>query len=235
VNIPSEVARHVETSEEFHAPEVAGLNQPLSGSRIAVGAVFHEMRNVCGAIAVVHQNLAHSGLPAGNKDFSALGNLATALERIASVNVRQTTTSATEVDLIVLLDELKIVVTPLLQEGNILTHWIVEPGLPLVWADRPSLMQIFPNLITNNTTWTHLFHRSHYRKCENTENKAMRDGNRMKFDVILFFLVFGAASQLVVDARTARPLCLHCCSLLRRWEWGLAPTRTPARRPEIVR
>ena len=141
----------LDASEELRAHEVSGLNQLLSGSRIAVGAVFHEVRNVCGAIAVVHQNLAHGGLLEGNKDFEALGSLATALERIASVNVRQTTTPAREVDLTVLLDELRIVVTPSLQKGNVFTEWIVEPGLPLVWADRPSLMQVFLNLITNST------------------------------------------------------------------------------------
>jgi len=141
----------LDASEDLRAHEVSGLNQLLSGSRIAVGAVFHEMRNVCGAIAVVHQNLAHGGLLTGNKDFEALGSLAVALERIANVNIRETTSHATEVDLTVLLDELKIVVTPSLQEESILTQWIVEPDLPLVLADRPSLMQVFLNLITNST------------------------------------------------------------------------------------
>jgi two-component system sensor kinase FixL len=141
----------LDASEDLRAHEVSGLQQLLSGSRIAVGAVFHEIRNVCGAIAVVHQNLARSGLLAGNKDFEALGSLAVALERIASVNVRQTTAQAKEVDLAVLLDELKIVVTPSLQEEEIETQWIVEPGLPLVWADRSSLMQVFLNLIANST------------------------------------------------------------------------------------
>jgi PAS domain S-box-containing protein len=140
----------LDASEDLRTHEVSGLNQLLSGSRIAVGAAFHEIRNVCGAITVVHQNLARGGMLAANKDFEALGNLAVALERIASVNVRQATTQATEVDLTVLLDELKIVVTPLLQEDGILTQWIVESGLPLVWADRPSLMQVFLNLVTNS-------------------------------------------------------------------------------------
>jgi PAS domain S-box-containing protein len=140
----------LDASEDLRTHEVSGLNQLLSGSRIAVGAVLHEMRNVCGAIAVVHQNLAHGGLLAGNKDFEALGSLAVALERIANVNIRETTAQATELDLTILLDELKIVVAPLLQEESILTQWIVEPGLPLVWADRPSLMQVFLNLVTNS-------------------------------------------------------------------------------------
>jgi two-component system, LuxR family, sensor kinase FixL len=137
-------------SEEFRTHEVSGLHQLLAGSRIAVSAVSHEIRNVSSAIGAVHQNLAHDGSLAGNKDFEALGNLIGALERIASVNLRQSSDQATEVDLSAVLDELKIVVTPSLQEENIEAEWIVEPGLPLVWADRPSLMQVFLNLITNS-------------------------------------------------------------------------------------
>jgi len=140
----------LDASEEFRTHEVSGLHQLLAGSRLAIGAVSHEIRNACGAIAVVHQNLAHSGLLAGNKDFEALGNLVVALERIASVNLRQSTNQAAEVDLAALLDELKIVVAPSLHEEDIVAHWTVEPGLPLVWADRPSLMQVFLNLITNS-------------------------------------------------------------------------------------
>jgi two-component system sensor kinase FixL len=140
----------LDASEEFRTHEVSGLHQLLAGSRIAIGAVSHEIRNVSGAIAAVHQNLAHCGLLAGNKDFEALGNLIVALERIASVNLRQSTDSTTEVDLAALLDELKIVVAPSLLEEDIEVRWTVEPGLPLVWADRPSLMQVFLNLITNS-------------------------------------------------------------------------------------
>lgn len=140
----------LDASEEFRTNEVSGLHQLLAGSRIAIGAVSHEIRNVSGAIAAVHRNLANGGLVAGNKDFEALGNLIVALERIASVNLRQSSDQATEVDLAALLDELKIVVAPTLQEENIVAQWTVEPGLPLVWADRSSLMQVFLNLFTNS-------------------------------------------------------------------------------------
>lgn len=140
----------LDTSEDLRAHEVSGLQQLLAGSRIAVGAVFHEVRNVCNAIALVHQNLAQTNMLQGNKDFDALRSLVIALERIANVSVRQATTSATEIDLTILLEELKIVVAPALQEESITTQWRVEPGLPLVWADRPSLMQVFLNLVTNS-------------------------------------------------------------------------------------
>ena len=105
---------------------------------------------MCGAIAVVHQNLQQVDSLSGNKDFEALGSLAAALQRIASVDVRQTATQATEVDLAVLLDELRIVVTPSLEEESISAEWVVEAGLPSVWADPPSLMQVFLNLTTNS-------------------------------------------------------------------------------------
>ena len=137
-------------SEDFRTHEVAGLHQLLAGSRIAIGAVSHEIRNVCGAIAVVHRNLANGRLLAGNKDFEALGNLVLALERIASVNLRQSSDQAEEVDLAAVLDDLRIVVAPTLREEDIEDHWDVEPDLPPVWADRGNLMQVFLNLITNS-------------------------------------------------------------------------------------
>jgi PAS domain S-box-containing protein len=140
----------LDASEELRTHEVSGLHQLLAGSRIAIGAVSHEIRNVCAAIAAVHQNLAHSGLLAGNKDFEALGNLIVALERIASLNLRQSGNHATEIDLAALLDELRIVIAPSLLEENIAAQWTIEPDLPLVWADRPSLMQALLNLTTNS-------------------------------------------------------------------------------------
>lgn len=140
----------LDASEDLRTQEVAGLHQLLAGSRIAIGAFSHEIRNVCGAIAAVHQNLQRSGLALGNKDFEALGNLIAALERIANVNLRQTANHASEVDLAALLEELKIVIDPTLEEENITAHWINDPGLPLVWADRSILMQVFLNLTTNS-------------------------------------------------------------------------------------
>lgn len=140
----------LDASEDLRSHEVSGLHQLLSGSRIAIGAVSHEIRNVCGAIGLVHQNLVRQGHLAGDRDFEALGNLIAGLERIANLNLRQSTTEAGEVDLTALLDELRIVMTPALDEDSISSHWNAESGLPLVWADRSSLMQVFLNLVTNS-------------------------------------------------------------------------------------
>jgi two-component system, LuxR family, sensor kinase FixL len=140
----------LDASEEFRTHEVAGLHQLLAASRLAIGAVSHEIRNICGAIEAVHQNLARSPSLAANRDFEALGNLIAALARIASIDLRQTASRATEVDLAALLDELRIVISPMLEEKAISLAWRVDPDLPPVWADRPSLMQVFLNLTTNS-------------------------------------------------------------------------------------
>jgi two-component system, LuxR family, sensor kinase FixL len=140
----------LDASEELRTREEASLHQMLTGSRIAVGAVSHEIRNVCGAIAVVHQNLSRSELLAQNKDFEALGSLVLALERIAAVDLRQSSDKATEVDLITVLDDLKIVIGSALREEGIECAWILEPDLPPVWADQTNLIQVFLNLTTNS-------------------------------------------------------------------------------------
>ncbi|MBT9332311.1 ATP-binding protein [Paracidobacterium acidisoli] len=140
----------LDTSEEFRTHEESSLHQVLAGSRIAVGAVSHEIRNVCGAIAAVHQNLSRSGLLAQNKDFEALGNLVLALERIADVDLRQSSDQGAEIDLTSILDDFRIVISPSLREEGIESSWNIEPNLPLVWADRSSVMQVFLNLVTNS-------------------------------------------------------------------------------------
>ena len=147
---PRLAAMVVDVSDDLRNREETSLHQLLAGSRILVGAVSHEIRNVCGAIAMAHANLARSGALAGSKDFEALGKLIGALERIAAMDLRQMADQASSVDLYSLLDEFLIVVGPSLEEENIRLTLETEPGLPIVWADRQSLLQVFLNLTKNS-------------------------------------------------------------------------------------
>jgi len=140
----------LDASEDLRTREEASLHQMLAGSRIAVGAVSHEIRNVCGAIAVVHQNLARTESLGHSKDFEALGSLVLALERIASVDLRQSGEQSTEVDLASVLDDLRIVIAPSLRDEGVEGVWRLAEDLPLVWADRGTLMQVFLNITTNS-------------------------------------------------------------------------------------
>jgi C4-dicarboxylate-specific signal transduction histidine kinase len=55
-----------------------------------------------------------------------------------------------EVDLLALLDDLRIVIAPSLQDKGIECAWKLDAELPLVWADGTNLMQVFLNLTTNS-------------------------------------------------------------------------------------
>jgi two-component system, LuxR family, sensor kinase FixL len=121
----------LDASEELRTREESSLHQMLAGSRIAVGAVSHEVRNICGAIAVVHQNLSQSQLLTGNKDFEALGNLVVGLERIAAVDLRPYSEQTSEVDLTTVLDDVRIVIAPSLEGSG--ANRSVSSGRVVFW------------------------------------------------------------------------------------------------------
>ena len=147
---PRLAAMVLDTSEDLRTHEESAFHQMLTSSRIMVAAVSHEVRNVCGAIALVHENLARSGKLKENKDFETLGTLVLALERIAAMELRQTASHAASAEVQPLLDELRIVIESSLREGGVTSQWEVEDDLPPVWADRQSLMQVFLNLTKNS-------------------------------------------------------------------------------------
>src|SRR5580693_9098965 len=90
---PRLAALLVDASEHLREREESSLQQLLAGSRILVAAVSHEVRNVCGAIGVVHENLLRNGSLRGNQDFEALGSLVETLAKIASLELKQSTGS----------------------------------------------------------------------------------------------------------------------------------------------
>lgn len=151
---PRLAAMVVDGSEDLRNREELSLQQLLAGSRILVGAVSHEIRNVCGAIAMAHANLSRNAAlkPSleKNKDFEALGSLILALEKIAAMDLRQVTDQASSVDLGSLLEEFRIVAEPSLEDQDIQLRIDIDPAMPLVWADRQSLLQVFLNLTKNS-------------------------------------------------------------------------------------
>ena len=147
---PRLAAMVLDTSEDLRTHEESSFHQILASSRIMVAAISHEVRNVCGAIALVHENLARSGKLKENKDFETLGTLVLALERIAGMDLRQTSSHAARVEVQPLVDELRIVMESPLRDNGVCTRWEIEEDLPAVWADRQSLMQVFLNLTKNS-------------------------------------------------------------------------------------
>jgi signal transduction histidine kinase len=87
-----------------------------------------------------------------NQDFEVLGSLVEALNKIASLELRQSTGGfeAKMVDLTEILDEARIVLEPYCAESDITVHWKIPENLPYVWGDRHGLMQVLLNLTKNS-------------------------------------------------------------------------------------
>jgi two-component system, LuxR family, sensor kinase FixL len=149
---PRLAAMLVDSSEELRDKEESSFHYLLVASRLAVGVVSHEIRNLCGAISVVYENLSRNGELVESEDFRALGNLVEGLGKIATLELRQSTGSEemASVDLGSVLDELRIVTVPSLRESGVLVRWHVPKTLPRVWAERHNLLQVLLNLTKNS-------------------------------------------------------------------------------------
>jgi PAS domain S-box-containing protein len=170
---PRLAALLVDTSEHLREREETSLQQLLAGSRVLVAAVSHEVRNVCGAIGMMHENLLRKGSLRGDQDFEALGSLVETLSKIASLELRQSVGAfdPSGVDLKEVLTDLRIVLQPICEESDIELKWNVPEELPRVQADRHSLFQVLLNLMKNSQ-----------RALETTDRKSIEISVSMKPD-----------------------------------------------------
>ena len=101
----------VDSSEEMREREEQSFRQLSEGNRIAAAAVFHEVRNLCGAISVISSNLKEKHVMTQDEDIQALTSLAGGLEKIVAVELRSRTGDTVgEVALSSVLDDLRIVI-----------------------------------------------------------------------------------------------------------------------------
>lgn len=140
----------VDLSEDLRNREDLSLNHLLKNTRIMMSAVAHEIRNVSGAVLVVHKNLSRIRSLEANEDFRALGGLLQSLERLSSLELGSAAQNGEAVELTSLLGEFRILIESTYHESNIQVRWDVPPRLPLVWADRYGLLQVFLNLARNS-------------------------------------------------------------------------------------
>jgi PAS domain S-box-containing protein len=141
----------VDLSEDLRSREDLNLDYLLTNTRILMSAVSHEIRNLCGAALVVHKNLAKVSELRGNVDFEALGTLIHGLEQISSMELRGSTEQRkTAIELTSVLDELRVLIETVGHEQEISMQWDESGAVPLVWADRYGLLQVFLNLAKNS-------------------------------------------------------------------------------------
>jgi PAS domain S-box-containing protein len=141
----------VDLSEDLRSREDLNLDYLLTNTRILMSAVSHEIRNLCGAALIVHKNLTKVSELRGNVDFEALGTLIHGLEQISAMELRGSSKQRrVAIELTSVLDELRVLIEAVGHEQDISMQWEESGTVPLIWADRYGLMQVFLNLCKNS-------------------------------------------------------------------------------------
>jgi len=140
-------------SENLRDREGTGLDSMMATSRILIGAISHEIRNLAAAARAAHKELEAGYTGSQAERFRTLGSVIEALENIATSGLRMASHSSTAVaNLGVVLEEVRILLDPIFREYGGAVHWTIPDTLPLVEADHHSLLQVFLNLARNSET-----------------------------------------------------------------------------------
>ncbi|MGP8243794.1 MAG: ATP-binding protein [Bryobacteraceae bacterium] len=141
-----------DASENLRDREGAGLDSMMATSRVLVGAIAHEIRNLAAAAAAAYHSLGEEvESMRSNPHYQVMGSLIAGLEKIASTGLRASAGRERAVaDPGTVLDEARIVVESALREEGIELVWEIDPNLPLVQADQHGLLQVFVNLARNS-------------------------------------------------------------------------------------
>ncbi|MCX6599084.1 MAG: ATP-binding protein [Acidobacteria bacterium] len=139
-----------DATDTMRSREEASLELLGSLTRVAIGAVAHEVRNLAAAATMAHANLGRSAVVAAEAEFHVLGTLIAGVEKLASSNLafsRRRTHEVTEPG--ALLDDLRVLLGPMCAESGIDLVWDLPPALPALAGNREQLMQVFLNLTFN--------------------------------------------------------------------------------------
>ncbi|MBI5086002.1 MAG: PAS domain-containing protein [Acidobacteria bacterium] len=163
-----------DSSDDLRDWQETSLQSLLRSTRVLVGSVSHEIRNVCAAISVVHANLGRIAGVAETEDYAALGTLAQGLARLATVELHSSGEQEMgTVSLETLLEEFRIVVGPTL-EANDITLSIEAPAeLPVVLGDQHGLLQALLNLSRNSVRAMEHSDRRHIHIAVSDEDAAV--------------------------------------------------------------
>lgn len=137
-----------DVSEELRDREEFGLEQALSGSRIIMQAMGHEIRNISAALSSVMRRSKHS--PDMETDRRALETLIDGLQRLAHTGLRLPESRCSHISLTRALEDFRIIIEPDLNDAGIETKWDVPRAPCLVWAEHHTLLQSFLNIAKNS-------------------------------------------------------------------------------------
>ena len=164
----------VDLSEDLRDREDLSLDHLLKNTKILMGAVAHEIRNICGATLAVYKNLSRMPDLKDNEDFRALGNLIAGLEKLSEMELLPSPSQiGASIDLTSVLDDLRVLIEPAYHDAGCEIAWRLPNHLPLVLGDRYGLQQVFLNLARNSQ-----------RAMESAEEKRLTISTQLQSDFV---------------------------------------------------
>ncbi|MEO8097321.1 MAG: ATP-binding protein [Acidobacteriota bacterium] len=143
----------IDNTEETCEREEQSQEQILQSSRIVVGALAHEVRNVSGAMSVVYSNLGRMTGLQDNQDYVALGQLVAGIGRLARVELEGAKDiGISRTNLRDVLNQLRILIGPSWDEQGAEIYWPDSQAPVVVGADAFTLLQAFLNISNNSLT-----------------------------------------------------------------------------------
>src|SRR5215831_7619411 len=140
-----------DASENLRDRESTGLDSMMATSRVLIGAISHEIRNLAAAAVAAYKEMARGLSRSQREGSSALGRVIEALENVAASGLSLASHSSRAVaDLGMVLDEARVLIDASLRDEGGVTEWRIPNELPLVEADHHSLLQVFLNLARNS-------------------------------------------------------------------------------------
>jgi len=141
----------VDLSQDIREREGESLQFLLANAKILMGAVAHEVRNLCGAIRLTYSNLSRLDGLQSNQDFMVLGAVVQALERLSAMELHSSEDHGPNfVELTSIFDELRVLIEPLYRESGMEIQWRIQEDSRLIRGDRYGLLQVFLNLARNS-------------------------------------------------------------------------------------
>jgi PAS domain-containing protein len=128
---------------------------PLEGqpgrARLSASLDLHEIRNLSFAIESLCRNLQSQPVEEGRESFRLLQDLSRGLGRLAAGELCATSgSSGNRLNFDEFAVDLRGLLARRLGENGIGLRWGVPSGLPMVWAEREGLFQVFLNLANNS-------------------------------------------------------------------------------------
>ncbi len=133
-------------SEQVHDSALAVLENLIAGSRVVLGSVSHEIRNLAAAIGIEARNIGRSGAA----DVSPLLTLAAGLEKLAA-NQLQTVHPRFDArtDVTRVVNETAVIMAPEFVASGSALHVELPPAQLWARADYHGLLQVLLNLLNN--------------------------------------------------------------------------------------